>query len=86
LGKTSRPIQGGNPRHRQIGGVIFTMSFNLTWHMSAAKSNLTRLQAGCFGWRHSEDRRFGKTCWQGWQPPRLRFGHETDEQKTEDEP
>jgi hypothetical protein len=26
--------------------MIFTMSFNLTWHTSAAKSNLTRLQAG----------------------------------------
>jgi hypothetical protein len=34
--------------------MIFTMSFNLTWHMSASQSNLTRLQAGRFGWRHSE--------------------------------
>jgi len=32
--------------------MIFTMSFNLTWHMSAAKSNLTRLQAGDLGWPH----------------------------------
>jgi hypothetical protein len=46
LGKTSSPTQGGNPCHRQISGMIFTMSFNLTWHMSAAQSNLTRLQAG----------------------------------------
>jgi hypothetical protein len=46
LGKTSGSTQGGNPRHRQIGGMIFTMSFNLTRHMGAAKSNLTRLQAG----------------------------------------
>ena len=66
--------------------MIFTMSFNLTWHMSAAKSNLTRLQAGDLGGRHSGDRRFGKTCWQGWQPPRLRFGRETDKLKTKDEP
>jgi hypothetical protein len=66
--------------------MIFTMKFNLTWHMSAAQSNLTRLQAGDLGWPHSEDRRFGKTCWRGWQPPRLRFGHETDKLKPEDEP
>jgi hypothetical protein len=32
--------------------VIFTMSFNLTSHMSASQSNLTRLQAGHFDWRH----------------------------------
>jgi hypothetical protein len=25
-----------------------TMNFNLTWHMSASQSNLTRLQAGDF--------------------------------------
>jgi hypothetical protein len=86
LGKTSGSTQGGNPRHRQIGGVIFTMSFNLTWHMSAAQSNLTRSQAGDLGWSQLEDRRFGKTCWRGWQPPRLRFGREADELKTEDEP
>jgi hypothetical protein len=36
------------------------MNFNLTWHMSASQSNLTRSQAGHFDWRHSEDRRFGK--------------------------
>jgi hypothetical protein len=66
--------------------MIFTMNFNLTWKTSAAKSNLARLQAGDLGWPHSEDRRFGKTCWQGWQPPRLRFGHETDKPKTENEP
>jgi len=41
------------------------MNFNLTWNTSAAKSNLTRLQAGDLGWPHSEDRRFGKTCWRG---------------------
>jgi hypothetical protein len=35
---------------------------------------------------HSEDRRFGKTRWQGWQPPGLRFGNDTDELTTEDEP
>jgi hypothetical protein len=28
------------------------MDFNLTWHMSAAKSNLTRLQAWDSGGRH----------------------------------
>jgi len=39
-----------------------------------------------FGGLHSEDRRFGKTCWQGWQPPRLRFGRETDELKPENQP
>jgi ribulose bisphosphate carboxylase small subunit len=66
--------------------MIFTMSFNLTWHMSAAKSNLTRLQAGDLGWPHSEDRRFRKTCWRGWQPPRLRFGRKTDELKPENQP
>jgi hypothetical protein len=60
------------------------MSFNLTWHMSAAQSNLTRLQAGDSGGLRFGDRRFGKTCWRGWQPPRLRFGRETDELKTED--
>jgi hypothetical protein len=38
------------------------------------------------GWPHSEDRRFGKTCWQGWQPARLRFGRETDKLKTENQP
>jgi hypothetical protein len=54
LGKTSSPTQGRHPRHRQIGGVIFTMSCNLTWHMSAAQSNLTRSQAGDLGWSHSE--------------------------------
>jgi hypothetical protein len=62
------------------------MNFNLTWPMSAAQSNLTRLQAGDSGGRHRKDRRFGKTCWQGWQPARLRFGRETDELKMEDEP
>jgi hypothetical protein len=36
------------------------MNFNLTWHMSAAKSNLARLQAGDLGGLHSEDRRFEK--------------------------
>jgi len=29
---------------------------------------------------------FGKTCWRGWQPPRLRFERETDKLKTENEP
>jgi hypothetical protein len=28
------------------------MKFNLTWHMSAAKSNLARSQAVDLGWRH----------------------------------
>ncbi|MFZ1074168.1 MAG: hypothetical protein WAO21_12145 [Verrucomicrobiia bacterium] len=28
------------------------MSFNLTWHMSASQSNLTRLQAGDLDGRH----------------------------------
>jgi len=60
------------------------MNFNLTWHMSAAQSNLTRLQAGHFGWPHSEDRHFVKTCWRGWQPARRRFKRETGEPKTED--
>jgi hypothetical protein len=62
------------------------MNFNLTWHMSASQSNLTRLQAGDLGGLHSEDRRFGKTRWRGWHPPRLRFGCETDKLKTENEP
>jgi hypothetical protein len=62
------------------------MNFNLTWHMSAAKSNLTRLQAGNLGGLHFGDHRFGKTCWRDWQPARRRFGHETDELKTGDEP
>jgi hypothetical protein len=66
--------------------MISTMSFSLTWHIGAAQSNLTRLQAVDLGGLRSEDHRFGKTCWQGWQPSRLRFGRETDEQKTEDEP
>ena len=57
------------------------MNFNLTWHMSASQSNLMGLQAGDLGWLHSEDHRLGKTRWQGWQPPRLRFGRETDELK-----
>jgi hypothetical protein len=61
------------------------MTLNLTFHLDALQSNLTRLQAGDLNWPHSEDRRFGKTCWRGWQPPRLRFGRETDELKTEDE-
>jgi len=61
------------------------MTLNLTFHLDALQSNLTRSQVGDLGWRHSEDRRSGKTCWQGWQPPRLRFGRETDELKTEDE-
>jgi hypothetical protein len=61
-----------------------TMNFNLTWNTSAAKSNLTRSQAGDLGWLHSEDHRYGKTCWQGWQPARLRFGRETEELKPED--
>ena len=39
-----------------------------------------------FGRAASEDRRFGKTCWQGWQPSRLRFGRETDKLKTENQP
>jgi len=30
------------------------MNFNLTWHMSAAQSNLTRLQAGDSGRLRSE--------------------------------
>jgi len=30
------------------------MSFNLTWHMSASQSNLTRLQAGDLGGLHFE--------------------------------
>jgi hypothetical protein len=62
------------------------MNFNLTLHMSAAKSNLTRLQAWDLDGRPSEDRLFGKTCWQGWQPARLRFGRETDKLKTENQP
>jgi hypothetical protein len=59
------------------------MALNITFFLGVAQSNLTRLQAGHFDWRHSEDRRFGKTCWQGWQPSRLRFGRETDKLKTE---
>jgi len=86
LGKTSGPTQGRNPCHRQISGVIFTMNFNPTWNVSASESNLTGLQAGRFGWPHSEDRRFGKTCWRGWQPARRRFGCNPDEPKTENEP
>ena len=31
--------------------MIFTMSFTLTWHMSASKSNLTGLQAESGGLR-----------------------------------
>jgi hypothetical protein len=62
------------------------MNFNLTWHMSAAKSNLMGLQAGDLGGLHFGDHRFGKTCWQGWQPPQIRFGRETDKLKMEDEP
>jgi hypothetical protein len=62
------------------------MALNLTFHLDTPQSNLTRLQAGDLGGLHSEDRRFGKTCWQGWQPPRLRFGRETDKLKTKDEP
>jgi len=42
------------------------MNFNLTWHMSAAKSNLTRLQAGDLGGRHSKiaalEKRAGKAA------------------------
>jgi hypothetical protein len=30
------------------------MNFNLTWNTSAAKSNLTRLQAGDLSGQHSE--------------------------------
>jgi hypothetical protein len=60
LGKTSDPTQGGNPRHRQIGGMIFTMSFNPTWHMSASQSNLTRLQAGCTRKIAALEKRAGK--------------------------
>jgi hypothetical protein len=86
LGKTSRRAQVRNPRHYQIGGMIFTMNLNRTWHMSASQSNLTRLQAGDLGWLHFGDRRFGKTRWRGWQPARRRFGRETDELKTEGEP
>jgi hypothetical protein len=62
------------------------MAMNLTFHLDALQSNLTRLQAGDLGWPHPKDRRFGKTCWLGWQPARRRFGHETDKPKTEDEP
>jgi hypothetical protein len=36
------------------------MALNITFFLGAAQSNLTRLQAGHFDWRHSEDRRFGK--------------------------
>jgi hypothetical protein len=32
--------------------MIFTMSLNLTWHMSTAKSNLMGLQAGDLGGQH----------------------------------
>jgi hypothetical protein len=54
LGKTSYPTQGRNPRHRQIGGIIFAMSFNLTWHMSARRNRILRawgpgIWAGCIG-------------------------------------
>jgi hypothetical protein len=54
LGKTSGSTQGRNPRHRQDGGMIFTMSFNPTSHMDASKSNLTRPQAGDLGGLHFE--------------------------------
>ncbi len=30
------------------------MDLNLTFHLDALQSNLTRLQAGHFDWRHSE--------------------------------
>jgi len=85
LGKTSGSTQGRYSRHRQDGEMIFTMSFILTSHMDASKSNLTRSQAGDLGGLHFGDHRFGKTCWRGWQPPRLRFGRQTNELKTEDE-
>jgi hypothetical protein len=62
------------------------MALNLTFHLDAMQSNLTRLEAGHFGWPHSEDHRFGKMCWRGWQPAQRRFGRETDELKTEGEP
>ena len=62
------------------------MSFNLTWHMSAAQSNLTGLQAGDLNRRIRKDRRFGKTRWRGCQPPQIRFGRGTEEMKPEDEP
>jgi hypothetical protein len=66
--------------------MIFTMNFNPTWNVSAAQSNLTRLQAGDLNWPRSEDRRFGKTHWRDWQLPGLRFGKGIDELTTENEP
>jgi hypothetical protein len=40
--------------------MIFTMSFNPTWHMSASQSNLTRLQAGCTRKIAALEKRAGK--------------------------
>jgi hypothetical protein len=36
------------------------MNFNLTWNTSAAKSNLTRSQAGDFSWPHQKIAALGK--------------------------
>jgi len=74
------PTQVRHSRHCQIGGMIFTMSFNLTWHMSAAKSNLTRLQAGDLAGRIGRSPLW-KNVLAGWEPARRRFGHETDKPK-----
>jgi len=57
------------------------MSFNLTWHMSAAKIEFNALAGRGFGLASSEDHHFGKTCWRGWDQARRRFGHETDKPK-----
>jgi hypothetical protein len=51
--------------------------------MSASESNLTRLKAGDVGGLHPEDRHTGKTCWRGWQPQQIRFGHDIREMKPE---
>jgi hypothetical protein len=62
------------------------MNFNPKWNRNALQSSLTRLQAGSLNWPHSEDRQLGKTRWQGWQRPRLRFENNADELKMENEP
>jgi len=61
--------------------MIFTMNFHFTNNVNAPQSNLTRLQAGDLNWLHSEDRRFGKTCWRGYQSVWLRFGQDMTNQQ-----
>jgi hypothetical protein len=43
LGKTSGPTQGRHSCRRQIGGMILTMSFYLTWlFVGAARQKKTK--------------------------------------------